>query len=48
MTNVFYEVSTRTRLSFAAAMARLGGRVENMSEEFSSAKKGESLEGDYR
>jgi len=47
MATLFYEPSTRTRLSFEAAMVRLGGRVistENASE-FSSASKGESLEG---
>lgn len=41
----FYEPSTRTRLSFEAAMAYMGGRVigtENAAE-FSSAKKGESI-----
>ena len=47
MATLFYEPSTRTRLSFEAAMMRLGGRListENASE-FSSGAKGESLEG---
>lgn len=44
MASVFYEVSTRTSCSFAAAMQRLGGGVIYMNEETSSAKKGESLE----
>ncbi|XP_058443628.1 CAD protein [Malaya genurostris] len=44
MASVFYEVSTRTSCSFAAAMQRLGGRVIYMDETSSSAKKGESLE----
>ncbi|XP_054153898.1 CAD protein-like [Oppia nitens] len=44
MALMFYEVSTRTSCSFAAAMHRLGGSVVNLNEESSSAKKGESLD----
>uniref|UniRef100_A0A182JI15 Uncharacterized protein n=2 Tax=Anopheles atroparvus TaxID=41427 RepID=A0A182JI15_ANOAO len=44
MAAVFYEVSTRTSCSFAAAMQRLGGRVVHVDETSSSARKGESLE----
>lgn len=44
MASVFYEVSTRTSSSFAAAMQRLGGRVINMDETSSSVQKGETLE----
>lgn len=44
MASVFYEVSTRTCCSFAAAMQRLGGRVIYMDETSSSVKKGETLE----
>lgn len=49
MATLFYEPSTRTRLSFESAMKRLGGEVlttEN-AREFSSAAKGETLEGNY-
>ncbi|KAH8409043.1 hypothetical protein KR009_005816 [Drosophila setifemur] len=44
MASVFYEVSTRTQCSFAAAMLRLGGRVISMDQITSSVKKGETLE----
>lgn len=44
MASIFYEVSTRTSCSFAAAMQRLGGGVIYMNGETSSVKKGESLE----
>ncbi|KAH8287029.1 hypothetical protein KR054_000750 [Drosophila jambulina] len=44
MASVFYEVSTRTQCSFAAAMLRLGGSVITMDQITSSVKKGETLE----
>lgn len=50
LASLFYEPSTRTRLSFESAMIRLGGNVlttENASE-FSSAIKGETLEDSIR
>jgi len=50
MASLFYEPSTRTRLSFESAMVRLGGAVigtENAGE-FSSAAKGETLEDSIR
>jgi aspartate carbamoyltransferase catalytic subunit len=50
MAALFYEPSTRTRLSFESAMLRLGGRTmgtEN-AREFSSAAKGETLEDSIR
>ncbi len=50
MATLFYEPSTRTRLSFEAAMRRLGGEVitTESAQEFSSAAKGETLEDTIR
>jgi aspartate carbamoyltransferase catalytic subunit len=50
MAALFYEPSTRTRLSFEAAMLRLGGRAmgTDNAKEFSSASKGETLEDTIR
>jgi aspartate carbamoyltransferase catalytic subunit len=50
LATLFYEPSTRTRLSFESAMHRLGGNVistEN-AREFSSAIKGETVEDTVR
>ena len=44
LTTIFFESSTRTNCSFQAAMLRLGGKVIALTEQFSSATKGESLE----
>ena len=50
MAALFYEPSTRTRLSFEAAMLRLGGTTmgTDNAREFSSAAKGETLEDTIR
>src|SRR3989339_991459 len=41
--NLFYEPSTRTRISFEVAAKRLSADVINISVETSSVKKGETL-----
>jgi aspartate carbamoyltransferase catalytic subunit len=50
MATFFYEPSTRTRLSFEAAMKRLGGTTISTEDarEFSSVSKGETLEDSIR
>lgn len=47
--NLFYEPSTRTSSSFAAAMYRLGGQVISINDvQYSSVAKGETLEDTVR
>ncbi len=46
--NLFYENSTRTRLSFELAQKRMGADVVNFSTGSSSTKKGESLKDTIR
>ncbi len=46
--NLFYEDSTRTRLSFELAQKRMGADVVNFSTGGSSVKKGESLKDTIR
>ncbi len=41
--NLFFENSTRTKISFELAQKRLGADVVNFSSSYSSVKKGESL-----
>lgn len=50
MATLFYEPSTRTRLSFESAMIKLGGNIISTENalEFSSAIKGESIEDTIR
>ena len=50
MASLFYEPSTRTRLSFESAMLRLGGSVigTESAKVFSSKAKGETLEDSVR
>jgi aspartate carbamoyltransferase catalytic subunit len=50
LASLFYEPSTRTRLSFESAMYRLGGHVLSMenADQSSSATKGESIEDTIR
>lgn len=46
--NVFYEPSTRTSMSFEAAMYKLGGNVIQFHKDLSSEKKGECFEDTIR
>ena len=48
LVNLFYEPSTRTRVSFEIAALRLGLRVVNIAAADSSVKKGETLMDTFR
>lgn len=49
LANLFFEPSTRTRLSFGTAFLRLGGAIESsVGMQFSSMAKGETLEDTIR
>ncbi len=48
MSLLFFEPSTRTSVSFAAAMQRLGGSTNTINPSASSAAKGETLEDTVR
>ncbi|MFW6272288.1 MAG: aspartate carbamoyltransferase, partial [bacterium] len=50
LATLFYEPSTRTRLSFESAVQRLGGKLISVEDakDASSAKKGESIEDTIR
>ncbi len=49
LANLFFEPSTRTRLSFGTAFLRLGGAIEaTVGVQFSSMAKGETLEDTIR
>ena len=41
---LFFEPSTRTHYSFQSAVYKMGGNVLNYNDNYSSTKKGESLE----
>lgn len=48
ITTMFFEPSTRTKMSFETAILRMGAEILNFSTENSSLKKGETLEDTIR